>query len=147
MFWCPSYSTFRDWAAERTAFPREVAEAALAHSVGDKVEAAYRRGDLFEIREIKADIIGVGMPADTAAAIAKGQADIATASTTPLASQTSNSIANSSRTSNRETNIKVERIEVQTQATDAQGIGRDIGGGMNVQMRQALAGFDDGVVA
>jgi integrase len=40
-------STFRDWAAERTAFPAEVAEMALAHAVGDKVEAAYRRGDLF----------------------------------------------------------------------------------------------------
>src|SRR5262245_10212001 len=43
-------STFRDWAAERTDFPSEVAEAALAHVVGDKVEAAYRRGDLFEKR-------------------------------------------------------------------------------------------------
>jgi integrase len=43
-------STFRDWAAECTDFPREVAEAALAHAVGDKVEAAYRRGDLFEKR-------------------------------------------------------------------------------------------------
>lgn len=43
-------STFRDWAAERTAFPSEVAEMALAHTVGDKVEAAYRRGDLFEKR-------------------------------------------------------------------------------------------------
>jgi integrase len=43
-------STFRDWAAEQTAFPREVAEAALAHVVADKVEAAYRRGDLFEKR-------------------------------------------------------------------------------------------------
>jgi integrase len=43
-------STLRDWAAERTNFPREVAEAALAHVVGDKVEAAYRRGDLFEKR-------------------------------------------------------------------------------------------------
>src|SRR5260370_5399423 len=41
-------STFRDWAAERTNFPSEVAEMALAHAVGDKVEAAYRRGDLFE---------------------------------------------------------------------------------------------------
>jgi integrase len=40
-------SSFRDWAAERTHFPREVAEMALAHTVGDKVEAAYRRGDLF----------------------------------------------------------------------------------------------------
>lgn len=43
-------STFRDWAAEQTNFPGEVAEAALAHVVGDKVEAAYRRGDLFEKR-------------------------------------------------------------------------------------------------
>lgn len=43
-------STFRDWAAERTSYAREVAEAALAHVVGDKVEAAYRRGDLFEKR-------------------------------------------------------------------------------------------------
>jgi integrase len=43
-------STFRDWAAERTNFPHEVAEMALAHTVGDKVEAAYRRGDLFQKR-------------------------------------------------------------------------------------------------
>jgi integrase len=43
-------STFRDWAAEQTDFPREVAEMALAHSVGNAVEAAYRRGDLFEKR-------------------------------------------------------------------------------------------------
>lgn len=43
-------STFRDWAAEQTAFPREVAEAALAHVLSDKTEAAYRRTDLFEKR-------------------------------------------------------------------------------------------------
>jgi integrase len=43
-------STFRDWAAERTNFPSEVVEMALAHAVGDKVEAAYRRGDLFNKR-------------------------------------------------------------------------------------------------
>ncbi|MCK2096874.1 tyrosine-type recombinase/integrase [Thauera aromatica] len=43
-------STFRDWAAERTNYPREVAEAALAHTIENKVEAAYRRGDLFEKR-------------------------------------------------------------------------------------------------
>ena len=42
--------TFRDWAAERTNFLAEVAEMALAHTVGDKLEAAYRRGDLFEKR-------------------------------------------------------------------------------------------------
>jgi integrase len=43
-------STFRDWAEETTNFPGSVSEAALAHVVGDKVEAAYRRGDLFEKR-------------------------------------------------------------------------------------------------
>jgi integrase len=43
-------SSFRDWVAERTTFPTEVAEMALAHTVSDKVEAAYRRGDLFEKR-------------------------------------------------------------------------------------------------
>jgi integrase len=43
-------STFRDWAAETTTFPREVCEAALAHVLADKTEAAYRRGDLFTKR-------------------------------------------------------------------------------------------------
>lgn len=43
-------STFRDWTAEQTNFPREVAEMALAHTIKDAVEAAYRRGDLFEKR-------------------------------------------------------------------------------------------------
>jgi integrase len=43
-------STFSDWAAERTNYPREVVEMALAHAIENKVEAAYRRGDLFEKR-------------------------------------------------------------------------------------------------
>ena len=43
-------STFRDWAAETTNFPREVVEMALAHTIQDKTEAAYRRGDLYEKR-------------------------------------------------------------------------------------------------
>jgi integrase len=43
-------SSFRDWAAERTNFPSELAEMALAHAVGSRVEAAYRRSDLFEKR-------------------------------------------------------------------------------------------------
>jgi len=43
-------STFRDWCAEQSSFPREVAEAALAHVLTDKTEAAYQRGDLFEKR-------------------------------------------------------------------------------------------------
>jgi integrase len=43
-------STFRDWTSERTSFPREVAEMALAHKIENKVEAAYRRGDLLAKR-------------------------------------------------------------------------------------------------
>jgi integrase len=43
-------SSFRDWAGECTAFPREVAEGALAHAIGDETERAYRRGDALEKR-------------------------------------------------------------------------------------------------
>jgi integrase len=43
-------SSFRDWAGEETQFPREVAEAALAHASGDATERAYRRGDALEKR-------------------------------------------------------------------------------------------------
>jgi integrase len=43
-------SSFRDWAGEMTSFPREAAELALAHVVGDQTERAYARGDLFEKR-------------------------------------------------------------------------------------------------
>jgi integrase len=43
-------SAFRDWAAERTNVPNEVCEAALAHTIENKTEAAYRRTDLFEKR-------------------------------------------------------------------------------------------------
>ena len=44
-------SSFRDWAAERTTYPNHVVELALAHAIGDKVEAAYRRSDLFDKRK------------------------------------------------------------------------------------------------
>ena len=48
-------SSFRDWAAEATDHPHEVVEAALAHVVRNKVEAAYRRSDLFERRRVLMD--------------------------------------------------------------------------------------------
>jgi integrase len=44
-------SSFRDWAADRTSFPRDVAEMALAHAIPNAVEAAYRRGDLLVKRK------------------------------------------------------------------------------------------------
>jgi integrase len=48
-------STFRTWAADKTSCPREIAEAALAHAIGNKVEAAYQRGDLFDKRRALMD--------------------------------------------------------------------------------------------
>jgi integrase len=43
-------SSFKNWCVERTAFPHELSEMALAHAIKDKTEAAYRRGDLFDKR-------------------------------------------------------------------------------------------------
>jgi len=48
-------STFKDWAMELTGFPSEMSEMALAHTIGNKVEAAYRRGDLFDKRRAMMD--------------------------------------------------------------------------------------------
>ena len=48
-------SAFRDWAAEETDTPREIAEAALAHAVGDATERAYRRGDALAKRRVLMD--------------------------------------------------------------------------------------------
>lgn len=64
-------SSFRDWCGEQTNFPREIAEAALAHVVRDKTEAAYQRGDLFEKRAklMQAWAAYCATPRKTAAAI------------------------------------------------------------------------------
>jgi integrase len=45
-------STFKDWCSEQTGYPNEMSEMALAHTVSDKVEAAYRRGDMREKRRL-----------------------------------------------------------------------------------------------
>ena len=52
-------SMFRDWASEQTSFPHEVCEMALAHTISNKAEAAYRRGDLFEKRRKLMDAWGL----------------------------------------------------------------------------------------
>jgi integrase len=69
-------STFSDWCAERTSFPSEVREMALAHAVDNKVEAAYRRGDIFEKRrqlaEAWAKFCSAPMPAASGKVVAIG---------------------------------------------------------------------------
>ncbi len=63
-------STFRDWASETTGFPHEVCEMALAHAIGSRVEAAYRRGDLFDKRwELMEAWAAFCEPATTASAV------------------------------------------------------------------------------
>jgi len=70
-----------------------------------------------------------------------GKAQLQAAASTPLASVTSNAISNSSRQVSQRTDVKVDKIEVNTQATDAQGIARDISGAYADEMRQ----FDNGI--
>lgn len=88
-----------------------------------------------------ASFFGIGGPD-----VAAGQAALAQASGSAMASQTSNSI-NNGRTSSKSTNVTVGKVEVHTQATDAAGISKAIGGSMQSQMRQAASNFDDGVLA
>jgi hypothetical protein len=81
----------------------------------------------------------------TGGAVAAGQAAVGQASASPLAAQTSGSISNS-KSSNKNTSVQVGKVEVQTQATDAAGISRAIGGSLETQMRQAVNNFDDGIL-
>jgi len=62
-------STFRDWAAERTDFPRDMAEIALAHTVGGAVERAYRRGDMLQKRRAMAAAWGRFLRGETGARV------------------------------------------------------------------------------
>ena len=62
-------SAFRDWAAESTAFAHEVCEMALAHAISNKVEAAYRRGDLFDKRRRLMDDWAVYCSSDRGAGV------------------------------------------------------------------------------
>lgn len=78
--------------------------------------------------------------------IAAGKSALGAASSTGLASQTSNSI-NNTKGGNKTTQVTVGKVEVKTAATDAEGISKAIGGSMQSQMRQAASNFDDGVLA
>lgn len=80
------------------------------------------------------------------AAVAAGQVQLGVAARSQLSSQTASSISNT-RTATKSTTVQVDKIEVQTQSTDANGISKAIGSSMETQMRQAVNNFDDGVLA
>lgn len=73
-----------------------------------------------------------------------GQEQLGAAGATPLASQSSNSIVGA-KTSSKSTTVKIDNVNVKTQATDAAGISKSIGDSLGAQMRQATSQYDDGV--
>lgn len=77
--------------------------------------------------------------------IAIGQGSIDLASSSPLASQTSNSIQNSNKSMSRSTSVQTGDIVIQTQATDAEGIASEVGGSLQEEMRTTVENFDDGI--
>jgi hypothetical protein len=93
----------------------------------------------------KAAVAPATLPPETRKAAVAGQEQIAVAASAPMSSQTSSSISNSK--SSRSTSVNVGKVEVKTQATDAAGISKAIGGSMETQMRQAANNFDDGLLA
>lgn len=90
--------------------------------------------------------LGKGLDITTKGLI-EGKNALNQASANPLASVTSNSISNGGKTATKSTSVQVGKVEVHTQATDAEGISKAIGGSMQSQMRQAASNFDDGVLA
>jgi len=82
----------------------------------------------------------------TAQAVAAGQSQLGAAAASPMAGQTSNSINNAKQVS-KSTNVQVGKVEVHTQASDAQGISKAIGSNLQSQMTQAASQYDDGVAA
>ncbi len=79
--------------------------------------------------------------------IGAAQSAIGFASSSPINSQTSSVTTNANRQVSKNTNVQTGNITIQTQATDAEGIAGAIGSSLNDQVRQAAAGFDDGVMA
>lgn len=91
------------------------------------------------------EALGIGEDAATKQGVAAGQEQLGAAARTPMGAQTSNSINEKNVTKNATVNVGT--VTVQTQATDAAGISKAIGGSMQAQMKQAATNFDDGVLA
>ena len=91
-----------------------------------------------------AGFLGIGGE-DAAQGVAAGQQAVAQANAAPLNAVTSSAISNTVASTNRETNVQVGEVVVNTQATDAEGIARDVGGSLNEQLAQVDAEFSTGV--
>lgn len=93
-----------------------------------------------------AGFLGIGGDGEEAAqGVTAGQQAVAQANAAPLNAVTSSAISNTVASTNRETNVQVGEVVVNTQATDAEGIARDVGGSLNEQLAQVDAEFSTGV--
>ena len=109
--------------------------AAVAPAGGVAVNAAGRPNVVF-------------MDEATKTGLSAGRQQMAAAASTPLVSQTSNSIANSTtRTSTRQTDVRIDKVEVNTQATDPKGVSDAVSTGLATQLQGAIDQNDDGVAA
>ncbi len=142
------------WAALKELWAGAVQVFEFFVDMWDDPQAAFERFLSFILNGVKSilsaipgvakalEFLGGGAQME---ALAAGQQQLGAASASGLASQTSTSI--SARTASRSTSVQVGQVNVQTQATDAAGISKAIGGSMETQMRQAVNNFDDGVLA
>lgn len=103
----------------------------------DTVIAAYNKAK---------DFLGFGS-GDLKGSLKTTNETLLNARSSPLNSQSTNSLISSSRALTRHTSVQVGDINIQTAATDAEGISQSIGGALNTQMDQALNSFDNGVAA
>ncbi len=91
------------------------------------------------------DRVSGGARGPAAAAVGAGRGQLATAGASPLAAQTPASVAAGGRTTQRNQTVTVGKVEVHTQATDAEGMARAAGGALSSQLRRTTAQYDDGV--
>lgn len=91
------------------------------------------------------EFVGDAIGGTVSAAVEMGQGALAMAGGTPLNSQTATSVSTSSRQVSKDQSVNIQTLQVQTQASDADGISRSIGVSLKGQMREAVSNFDDGV--
>lgn len=96
-------------------------------------------------RGVDAAIDKVQGGAQARQAVRAGRGQLATAAANPMAAQTPNSVAAGARSSQRSTHVQVGKVEVHTQATDADGMAKAAGGALSSQLRRTTDHYDDGV--
>ena len=112
-----------------------------------KTEAAKPEKPTATTGRVKAEAQPAGNaanPRQVEAQVVAGNKALGAANASPLNAVTSNSITNSNAVTNRETNVNVGEVVVNTQATDAQGIAKDVGGSLEAQLAQVDSEFSTG---